>query len=1439
MSSRDALLRLLDDQRQQYNYASSSPWYRSTRSAIESLKLAEESTNPKDQFSNLWIAVNHLYNPVQRSGEEENKALSRWGSAIVEAPRVEASLKGIQRDALEAIQKAEGKLLYDVQQKRDREGKVLLAAWLKKYPLPSSLKAIQYLLGISRDCRNATFHANYNPSNRSAVRGMEALVEVLEPFTRAAIEATIRNPIPGTTGRVPTYRGFLWPYFSNSNGFFSDYYLEELLPEEELSAFPVDETTDLLKQLGKDLKAMSDGLRDADAEETAQQWLEPVLFPVLDLAPVPGPKIVDAEGVYEPAYAMPSPDQTGSLSAEYQGKAAGEAITALVFVLPWEASLDGTWPGMEKAALQHVQEALRASDVAWAILTNGQQLRLLRKETVMQARSFAEVDLATILARMGTPDRDDAILAFRYGRALFSGPSFTETDAKELTLLDRVLAESQRHGAELGEELKRNVFTALEHLGEGFRYYLETHPDDREALRKEIAPDVAAGDFLTSEVLLEKIYESSLALMYRLLFLFYAESRDLLPMDQDLYREGYSLETLRDEVAERRDSPDETQRFVKGGHELYERLKQLFQLVNGSAPSLVPAFNGGLFSPQNYWLLDRCLVGDLYLAEAVDLLSRTRLPWRTGLVKVTYRDLSVRHLGEIYEGILEYHAHIATEDYVVLERTKSGRKEEYYEEVAELSAKQKTQLEEWREARESGTPPKRSNKVRGEKPKGSYFLVSGGRESKRKSSGSYYTPDYIVQYMIENTLGPLVRGENREGALKDVPLTSDEILELKVLDPAMGSGHFLVAALEYLARAHWEALNREGKDEDGVMSDEEYTACKRRVAERCIYGVDLNPLAVELAKLSIWLTTMDPQRPLSFLNHHLKCGNALLGAWVKGLGALPGSKTKPGQYNLFEHHFRARVPLMVRDVFRIMERETLSTDDIQAKKALDQAVAATKAPFVNIADAWMATYFDEKAGDYDVLLTDPNKARLRTSEAAQQHRFFHWELEFPEVWFNENGQRLEEGGFNAVVGNPPYKLLQPQNADSHSLQYYNSLDVTQYKIDIYHLFIHEGLLILGARGIMGLITPSTFLMNTYSSRLRRYIYHNAPLETIHIFRDGVFESASVDNVVFTAAKYASGENIVTNFIAQDATGDIDTDNSTTLSWSSIESPEYRFQPQSRFSILVASHRTIADVATVNFGMQLRNRKKFPKDVIKVTPSENLSAPYRPTLGGSDILPFYRWESRTAAFYDDAARRGGCWDPSVQLAPKKVLIRQVGNTPHVGYTDQGETCLNAMFIMISMDPGVSEEMLLGYMRSDFIKEVWEAKYSDHKKTFPKIKGTYLLELPFVALGSEAWQEIESLSIKAIDHQRSVVKSIDAVYSDALSRYGDYIWDWRNAVSVFALEQDDAFRKLGKKLSNIDNKLKNLIYAALKIVSYSESAILDIEYKINSIISKHTA
>jgi hypothetical protein len=514
--------------------------------------------------------------------------------------------------------------------------------------------------------------------------------------------------------------------------------------------------------------------------------------------------------------------------------------------------------------------------------------------------------------------------------------------------------------------------------------------------------------------------------MYRLLFLFYAESRNLLPMEDELYRETYSLESIRDDIISVHDDPDPNRFFGKGTTALWERLQELFDVVNRGWRNIIPVYNGGLFDPELHEFLERFKLGDYYLARAIDLLSRTQP--RIGQLRgegrkrVTYRDLDIRHLGSIYEGILEYHPHIATQDQVVMKRGAGTSAFEEYVPVSELTSAEEHQLTAWREAVEdSPENPQlpRGCKVSGFKEKGHYFLVYGGRESKRKSSGSYYTPDYIVQYIVEYTLGPLVRGECRpepeplpdelkragirEKAAPKGSLSSDEILDLKVLDPAMGSGHFLVAATEYLARAYGEALIREGKTRDGMISDDEFIRYKRMVAERCIYGVDINPMAVELAKLSLWLFTMDRGRPLSFLDHHLKCGNSLIGAWIEDLGELPEfdrsgkpkEKQAPSvQGNLFEDQFRARVPVMIRDIFGIIQKETLTYDDIKAKKALDYATKQLKRPFSNVANEWVGLFFGEEGRDYQSLLSNVDLARDRKCASSERYQFFHWDWSF-------------------------------------------------------------------------------------------------------------------------------------------------------------------------------------------------------------------------------------------------------------------------------------------------------------------------------------------------------------------------------------------------------------------------------------------------------------
>src|SRR5205085_11245776 len=321
---------------------------------------------------------------------------------------------------------------------------------------------------------------------------------------------------------------------------------------------------------------------------------------------------------------------------------------------------------------------------------------------------------------------------------------------------------------------------------------------------------------------LQAIYDNSLILLYRLLFILYAEARNLLPInDSDMYRENYSLRFIAHSIASNLDA---SRTLHPNRTDFYHYLKQLFGSINvGDPPLKISTFNGGLFDPRRHPFLEQYTIGDTRLQQAIDMLARTDANGSTHRHFIDYRDLSVRNLGTIYEGLLEYH----------LEKI---------------------------EARDGWSVDLLNDK------------------GERKETGSYYTPDYIVKYIVDATVRP-----DLQSAVANVPNEKakiEAVLAVKVLDPAMGSAHFLVEVTEYIARFLVE-LNIQA---EGTTREADLAYWKRRVVQSCIYGVDLNPLAVELAKLSLWLSTVAKDRPLSFLDHHLRAGNSLVGARVTDLG---------------------------------------------------------------------------------------------------------------------------------------------------------------------------------------------------------------------------------------------------------------------------------------------------------------------------------------------------------------------------------------------------------------------------------------------------------------------------------------------------------------------------------------------------------------------------
>ncbi len=308
----------------------------------------------------------------------------------------------------------------------------------------------------------------------------------------------------------------------------------------------------------------------------------------------------------------------------------------------------------------------------------------------------------------------------------------------------------------------------------------------------------------------------------------------------------------------------------------------------------------------------------------------------------------------------------------------------------------------------------------------------------RKALGGFYTPDDVVAYIVEQTLEPLVKSS--AGQYRPI----EEIMALRVVDPAMGSGHFLVGALEYLAEAAGQSVLEHPGTAETIEPD--ITRYKREIAERCLYGVDLNPLAVELAKLALWLATADRGKPLSFLDHHFKCGNSLVGARVRDLGHPPRLKGKAqqqvqaGQMGLFEIRLNERLPVMMGEVLKILQQPSDQLFQVEAKAAANQAIEELRAPLLAVANVWVAAFLGlDATSAYDdllqqlstppALLADP--LVVQAGDLARQHTFFHWELAFPDVFYTivqGSAQRRSDAGFHAVIGNPPYvrqELLGP------------------------------------------------------------------------------------------------------------------------------------------------------------------------------------------------------------------------------------------------------------------------------------------------------------------------------------------------------------------------------------------------------------------------------
>ena len=357
-----------------------------------------------------------------------------------------------------------------------------------------------------------------------------------------------------------------------------------------------------------------------------------------------------------------------------------------------------------------------------------------------------------------------------------------------------------------------------------------------------------------------------------------------------------------------------------------------------------------------------------------------------------------------------------------------------------------------------------------------------------KKSASYYTPEPIVQYIVKNTIDPLIEKIVKETENKFEQI--EKILALNILDPAMGSGHFLIGVVNYVASRICEI-------EYGVILEDELIKCKRDVARRCIYGVDLNPLAVDLAMVSLWLETLSTDLPLSFLSAHLKNGNSLIGSQIE---ILYNKQTTLMESLKGREQFKRNV----KDYLMLENMEDSSPSAVKSKLEKYQKMQEKGTIYSNLKfllDCKTAEYFgldipvigDFKAKIGDSLDFFSDEKWINVQNFSSKTKFFHWDLEFPDIFYDENGDKRNDGGFDIVLGNPPYGNSIPKEQRNILKNILTTLDGEEGSFNASSVFLESVKKLIHSDGYLSFIIPNSISRAKEFKKIRDFLITNYTL----------------------------------------------------------------------------------------------------------------------------------------------------------------------------------------------------------------------------------------------------------------------------------------------------------------------------------------------------------
>jgi hypothetical protein len=781
--------------------------------------------------------------------------------------------------------------------------------------------------------------------------------------------------------------------------------------------------------------------------------------------------------------------------------------------------------GMRSSPHSLLQELLNRGDQnLWGIVSNGLRLRLLRDNLSLTRQAYVEFDLEAMMAGEAYPD---FVLLW-----LLLHQSRFEAERPEQCQLEKWSQVARTEGVRVLDGLRDGVQHSIEHLGQGFL----AHPANA-VLREHLR---------SGALNKQDYYRQILRLVYRLLFLFVADDRDLLltptsdPAAQKRYRNFYATTRLRHLA---------TTRAGSRHHDLYCGLKLVMEkLSKDGCPELaLPALGSFLFSPRALPDLSACDISNLHLLEAIRSLAVTQ----TGQSRrvVDYKNLGAEELGSVYESLLELHPDL--------------------------------------DAQAAG------------------FELKVAAGSERKKTGSYYTPTSLISCLLDSALDPVLL----EAAKQPEPEAA--ILKLKVVDPACGSGHFLIAAAHRIAKRL--AAVRTGEEEP---PPEAQRKAIRDVIGHCIYGVDVNPMAVELCKVSLWMEALEPGKPLSFLEHRIQPGNSLLGATPALLAqgipdeaftAIEGDDKEIckefKRINKDERNKQMRLfaattePWLQLGNFAasLVNLDTVGDDSIEAVREKERMYEAAirSGDYLDgrfWADAWCASFVWKKTRAFKYPITEEVFRRIERNphacepwmrreieRIADQYHLFHWHLAFPDAFRlplmdgePENAQAGWNGGFDLVIGNPPWERVAIQEKEwfagkNGQIAAISNARVRRQRIadlseedpallreyedavrqadgegafirfsrkyplagrgdvNTYAIFTELASTIVASRGMVGVIIPDTVATNVSTSALFSSLVERQSLKSLYGFKNERFFFTGIEHyVTFALVTFAGG-----------------------------------------------------------------------------------------------------------------------------------------------------------------------------------------------------------------------------------------------------------------------------------------------------------------------------